>query len=125
MHLHRSRRPLGSELQPLPHMEALSAGEASLFAVQAAPTLSVAAFDNMITKDYVTTFCGGLQAAERFLFVGAAFCALFSVRRQASQAVMQHTANTSRAQSVGTRRMGTTRAHKVLKLSTALCGKPR
>ena len=45
-------------------MEALSAGEASLFAVQTAPTLSVAAFGNMITKSYVTTFCGGLQAAE-------------------------------------------------------------
>ena len=106
-------------------MEALSAGEASLFAVQTAPTLSVAAFGNMITKSYVTTFCGGLQAAEQFLFAGTAFCAFFSVRRQASHAVMQHTANTSRAQSVGTRCMGTTRAHKVLKLSTALCGKPR
>ena len=34
MRPHRSRRPLGSELQPLPHMEALSAGEASLFAVE-------------------------------------------------------------------------------------------
>ena len=105
-------------------MEALSAGEASLFAVQAAPTLSVAAFGNMITKSYVTTFCGGLQAAEQFLFAGAAFCAFFLVRRQVSQAVMQHTANTSRAQSVGTRRMGTTRAHRVLKLSTARSGRP-
>jgi hypothetical protein len=54
-------------------MEALSAGGASLFAVQTAPTLSVAAFGIMITKSYVTTFCGGLQAAERFLFVGAMY----------------------------------------------------
>ena len=64
MRPHRSRRPLGSELQPLLHMEALSAGEASLFAVQTAPTLSVAAFGIMITKSYVTTFCGGLQAGR-------------------------------------------------------------
>ena len=57
----------------LPHMEALSAGEASLFAVRTNPTLSVAAFGvfRFITKSYVTTFRTGLQAAEPFLLPDA------------------------------------------------------
>ena len=52
-------------------MEALSAGEASLFAVHAMPTLSVAAFGSIqvYNRCYVTTFRAGLQAAERYFLL--------------------------------------------------------
>ena len=45
------------------HPEALSAGEASLFAVYAMPTLSVAAFGSIqvYNRMYTTTFRGSLQ----------------------------------------------------------------
>ena len=57
-----------------PHAEALSAGEASLFAVRHERTLSVAAFGVFITKCYVTTFCAGLQAQGRFFWFCLYFC---------------------------------------------------
>ena len=46
-----------------PHTEALSAGEASLFAVRYRPTLSVAAFGSIQVHNrmYTTTFRGSLQ----------------------------------------------------------------
>ena len=83
MRPHRSRRPLGSELQPLPHMEALSAGEASLFAVELRAYFlrrCVSRYSGLlvlITMSYLSTLLPHLQVrAAIFREIGVFACLL-------------------------------------------------